>query len=53
MRVSAQVREAMSEMHNNTGRIDSRDTSINGTPSKRDSLLERIGKSSPFGTSLI
>ena len=43
-----QVREAMAEMHNNSGRIDARDSQ-----GKRQSLLDRIGQASSFSTSLI
>lgn len=47
-----EVREAMSEMHNNSGRIDARDAST-AAQGKRDSLLSRIGQVSSYGTSLI
>jgi len=44
-----EVREAMSEMNNNSGRIDAR-IDARDTPTKRDSLLERIGKGTSFGS---
>mmetsp|Transcript_29988 Transcript_29988/g.74932 ORF Transcript_29988/g.74932 Transcript_29988/m.74932 type:complete len:153 (+) Transcript_29988:3-461(+) len=49
-----EVREAMTEMHNNTGRIDSREsTKDNPSKERRDSFLDRFGKGSPFASSLI
>jgi len=47
-----EVREAMAEMHNNSGRIDSRDAARD-SQGKRQSLLDRIGQASSFSTSLI